>query len=170
MTSRLFPPNDLYVDLDGLLANFDRYFLECFGVPCNQDNYEPPDMWKWIREHGKFYRNLPEFDYTQSLWKSLKELHPNPIILTGIPHSIPNVADHKREWVEEHIGPDVQVIACASRNKKDFCNPGDILIDDRTKYRHLWWGRGGIFIHHTNPDQTIADFKTVLRTVPGWAC
>jgi uncharacterized protein YfaT (DUF1175 family) len=33
--------------------------------------------------------------------------------------------------------------------------PGDILIDDFDKYRHLWIEAGGIFIHHTSAAASI---------------
>ena len=32
---------------------------------------------------------------------------------------------------------------------------GDVLIDDRAKYRHLWEEAGGIFIHHTSASSSI---------------
>ena len=34
--------------------------------------------------------------------------------------------------------------------------PGDILIDDWPKYKHLWEEAGGIFILHTSAAQSIA--------------
>jgi hypothetical protein len=159
---------ELYVDLDGVLGNFDKHFLDCFKVPCTQDTYEPPQMWDWIRAHGNFYREIPPYDYLQYFWGQLLHFHSDPIILTGIPYSIPHVEEQKRQWVDTYLGSNVGMIACRSVDKKNYCNPGDILIDDRTKYRHLWLEKGGIYILHTNHHQTIADLSAIVRSVPGW--
>jgi hypothetical protein len=34
-------------------------------------------------------------------------------------------------------------------------HPGDILVDDYLKYRHLWEEAGGVFIHHTSASNTL---------------
>jgi hypothetical protein len=34
-------------------------------------------------------------------------------------------------------------------------HPGDILVDDYLKYRHLWEEAGGVFVHHTSARHTI---------------
>jgi hypothetical protein len=35
------------------------------------------------------------------------------------------------------------------------CRPGDILIDDWTKYQHLWLAAGGRWITHTSAENSV---------------
>jgi 5'(3')-deoxyribonucleotidase len=146
----------LFVDLDGVLADFDTGFELCFGVRPNQDNYEPPGMWDLVRNHGNFYRELPMMKDAHTLMRGLLVWHPQPIILTGIPHSIPRVVEQKIAWVEEHLGNQYPVICCPSVDKHKHGRPADILIDDRLKYSKHWINMGGIFIHYQDLNTTLA--------------
>ena len=40
-----------------------------------------------------------------------------------------------------------------------YVGAGDILIDDWTKYRHLWLAAGGIWITHTSAQGSIAELR-----------
>lgn len=140
----------LFVDLDGVLAEFDGYYSEQFGVTIDRNIVDPPNFWDNIRAHGQFYRNLPVKDGALELWEGAKQLHPKPIILTGCPTSVPGVAEQKREWVNEHIDWRATLICCQSKHKRLYGKPGDILIDDWEKYKHLWEEMGGIFVLHTS--------------------
>lgn len=151
----------IFLDCDGVLADFDGYYETCFGQRPNQDSYEPPDLWDNVRKHGSFYRNLPLMPDAMELWDGVKKFHSNPIILTGIPHSIRNVKEQKTAWVEEHF--DCPVICCFSKDKCKFGEVYDILVDDRLKYAHFWKDMGGIFIHHTSARNSLAALANHYR-------
>lgn len=51
--------------------------------------------------------------------------------------------------------PDTTMICCLSKNKRDYMKPGDVLVDDWTRYRPLWEEAGGIFIHHKSAKESI---------------
>ena len=57
-------------------------------------------------------------------------------------------AENKRAWVRRYLGDHVEVRCCRAREKCLHAAPGDILIDDWTKYRHLWINAGGRRITH----------------------
>jgi len=152
----------LYIDLDGVLADFDGGYEKLFGVRPDQDNYEPPDMWDNIRSQKAFYRDLPEMPGMHDLWKELTKFDPDATILTGVPYSIPDVAKQKRDWVLEHLGPTVDVIPCRSIDKHKYGVPGDILVDDRLKYSNIWTNMGGLFVHH------VDNLTTVRRVAALW--
>lgn len=44
--------------------------------------------------------------------------------------------------------------------------PGDVLVDDNLKYRELWETAGGVFIHHTSAEQTIAELVQIGMLEP----
>ena len=144
----------IFLDLDGVLSDFDGHYEALFEVRPNQDTYDPPDFWDRIREHGRFFRTQPMMKDAMVLWNAVKHLR--PIILTGIPRSIPHVGHQKRQWVDEHLGRDVQVYCCPSKDKCKWGKPGDILVDDRIKYSGYWIEMGGVFIHHTSALTSIA--------------
>lgn len=144
----------LFLDLDGVLADFDGYYETQFGVRPNQDTYDPPEFWDCILNHGSFFRDQPPMADAFELWQGV--LHLNPIILSGIPYSIPDVATQKRAWVNEHLGSHVKLICCPSRSKCKYGLSGDVLVDDRLKYAGYWTDMGGVFIHHRAAKPTLA--------------
>lgn len=154
----------LFIDLDGVLGDFYGYYETCFGAKPEQTE-SSPEFWDNIRSHGNFYREQPLLPDALELWEGAKLLHSNPIILSGIPRSIPRVADQKLRWVRQHIGPRVQLITCYSRDKWKFGQPGDILVDDRLKYISHWLGMNGIFVHHKSAKQSLAELQ-VLYSKP----
>jgi len=144
----------IYVDLDGVLADFDTQYFRVFRQPPNRDADEPPDMWDRIRESGRFFRDMFPMPDAYELWRYLEPF--NPTVLTGAPPSVPDAAEQKRAWVTAHFGATVPVICCKSRDKcKHMAEPGALLIDDWEKYRHLWLAAGGKWITHRNADSTI---------------
>lgn len=143
----------LFVDLDGVLADFDQHHENLFGR--RPDGHDAD--WEKITKHGFFYATMPLMKDARELWDYLKRYE--PIILTGVPSSDGDrCADQKRAWGLVHLGA-ANMITCASKDKATFCVPGDILIDDRIKYKHLWEGAGGIWITHTSASDTIKQLK-----------
>jgi 5'(3')-deoxyribonucleotidase len=145
----------LFLDCDGVLADFDAAFKAAFG-------HEPRDyessrgssvFWRDIRNDApEFYRNLPLMPDARELFDAVKHLR--PIILTGCPMGGWAEAQ-KIAWAAEHF-PGTPMITCMSRDKRVFCQPGDILVDDLLRYRDRWIEAGGVFVHHTSAKSTLA--------------
>lgn len=146
--------NQLFIDCDGVLADFDTSAEQLF----NQNSRDAekalgtPAFWRRIREQDSFYSRLPLLPDAMELYQAIAHL--NPIILTGCPAG-GWAEPQKMEWATRHF-PGVRMITCLSREKCRFLGrPGDILVDDYLKYRHLWEQAGGIFVHHQTAKQTI---------------
>lgn len=146
----------LFLDMDGVLADFDGYYRQQFGVSLDRRSVQdPPGMWENIRSHGRFYRAVPPMADARQLLDATRHL--NPIILTGVPRTqVPEAEEHKREWLAEHFGADLPIICCRSSEKRLHGKPGDVLVDDWFKYRHLWEEMGGTFVLHTSAAESIA--------------
>lgn len=155
----------LFIDLDGVLADFDSYFERVFGQRNDHNAPEPPDFWSKLGAHadGHFYAGLEPMLDARELWAGALALHPSPVILTGIPHSLPHAESDKRAWVARHFGADTKVICCASKDKRLHGKPGDVLIDDWQKYRHLWEDMGGVFVLHTTAAASLAAVSELMR-------
>ena len=146
--------NQVFLDCDGVLADFDRAARQIFGMESREaeDLLGEEEFWRCIRTSGKFYRDLPLLPDALELYRAVEHLH--PVILTGCPRggwSEPQ----KVAWAEQHF-PGVHVITCASRDKVlHMKHTGDVLVDDYLKYRKLWEQAGGIFVHHISAQQSI---------------
>lgn len=150
----------MFVDLDGVLADFNAAYLALTGVAI--DRVAEPDF-EAMRAHGRFYEDLPLLPGAMDFWHRVGLLTPdgNPIILTGVPRSIPEAAAQKRRWVDRHLGQ-VGMFACRSREKALHGAPGDILIDDWSRYQKRWEATGGVFIHHKTQAASLAQLRAVL--------
>ena len=76
----------LWLDCDGVLANFDKRFLELSGGISGkdyEDTYGSKAFWKLIRNDDEFFYNLELMPNAMKLWDWCKPL--DPTILTGCP-------------------------------------------------------------------------------------
>ena len=143
----------IFVDMDGVLADFDTGHEIVFGLrSCKKaDNVD----WQAVRAVVGFYERLPPMPDMQELWAHVAKYR--PIILTGVPSSVAEAADNKRAWVRKHIGSHVEVRCCRSSEKSLHAQVGDILIDDWEKYCHLWLARGGRWVTHRSAAESIRE-------------
>lgn len=147
----------LFVDMDGVLADFDSGYEAAFGVrpSIHADNVD----WELVREHKHFYLNLPPMPDFAELWRFIAPLR--PVVLTGVPKSVAEASDSKRAWAQRWLG-DTEIRTCRSSETCLHAKPGDILIDDWEKYRRKWEKAGGIWITHTSAASTIAQLSTLV--------
>lgn len=145
----------LYLDLDGVMANFDGHYKTTFGtMPREFDTDET--MWEKIIATPKFFRNMSPFPGAQEFFRLIKSL--DPIILTSCPHKerdyYKTVAVEKREWVREHLSRDVLVLPMLHGDCKWLFmhQAGDILIDDWKVNIQHWKYNGGVGIKHIPHD------------------
>lgn len=143
----------LYLDCDGVLADFERGATAALGLPTRayEKKHGLGRFWKKLAQTPDFYFGLPLLPGAERLFGAVRHL--NPIILTGLPMG--NwAADQKMRWAAKYF-PGVRMITCMARDKRDHAREGDVLVDDNSKYRHLWEHAGGIFIHHKDVATTI---------------
>jgi hypothetical protein len=148
----------LFVDMDGVLADFDAHHEAVFGV--RSSTLTDIVDWSRVRETGDFYLSIPPMPGMIELWTFVEPHH--PIVLTGVPYSVPEAPEQKRAWVHRHLGADVEVRCCRSAEKCRHAQLGDILIDDWEKYQSLWLAKGGLWITHVSAAQTIDRLRAIL--------
>lgn len=139
------------LDLDGVLADFDKKVFEIFGVT----SAELPTKKMWSRLADPKLNFFDSLEWTpdgKELFEFARQF--NPTIITGMPWG--NWAEaQKRRWCARELGEDIKVITCMSKDKHTFADVGDILVDDREKARAEWVRVGGVFIHHTSAQNSI---------------
>ena len=146
----------LYCDLDGVLADFDGYYQRAFGADPRGGSGVVD--WDALRLLGDFYADVPLLPDGRLLWNQMASWE--PIVLTALPYSIPEVADYKRNWVRRHLGEDIKVICCKSRTKHLYARPGDVLVDDRDVDREAWVAAGGVFVPYRSARQVVDVLQT----------
>ena len=151
----------IYLDLDGVMADFDTHFIDYFGV--DPQSLDDDVMWKMINGYHEFYANLPLMKDAKELFgKIVWDFECDVTILTACPKSnYKNAAIQKRAWVRKHLSKHLTVIPMlGGANKALFMHePGDILIDDMEKNCKAWEELGGKAIFHKNAADTIAKLK-----------
>ena len=154
-------PRRVFVDMDGVLADFDTRYRALFGEPPDRTQPTPDWFWPTVREAGAFFEDLDPLPDAQQLWDGLAKY--DPTVLSGIPtvEEMADAAAQKRRWLQRHFG-DVPHIFCRSKDKCLHGQPGDILIDDWTKYRNRWVKMGGIFVVHTSAEQSLREVHALM--------
>lgn len=70
----------IFVDLDGVMANFDKRALEILGKPfIRHDN----SIWDTLEKYQDFFQGLEPMPDAFTLWREIEKF--KPIILTAIP-------------------------------------------------------------------------------------
>jgi hypothetical protein len=144
----------LFLDLDGVLADFDRGVQEVTGR--RPEELPLKAMWAALARVPRFFETLATMEDAEALWRFCAPHHPT--ILTGLPLGS-WAPEQKRRWVARMLGKHVPVITCMSREKPQWSGPGHVLVDDRASLREGWERKGGIFVHHTSAEQSIAALR-----------
>jgi hypothetical protein len=142
----------LFLDLDGVLADFDRGVVAVTGK--RPEQLPMKEMWRALSRHADFFGTLDFMHDAQELWAFCAPHRPT--ILTGLPLGS-WAPEQKKRWVARMLGAEVPVITCMAREKARYASPGAILVDDREKARDPWEAAGGCFILHRNAADSIAE-------------
>jgi len=144
----------IYLDCDGVLADFDSSAEAILGMPSTafEQLRGAGQFWKRLAAADGFFERLGLMPDAGELYEAVKAQA--PIILTGMPHG-DWAEPQKRAWAARHF-PGVPVITTTAALKREYCHPGDVLVDDRDQHRGAWEASGGVFIHHRSARQSIA--------------
>ncbi|TNC72169.1 hypothetical protein [Rubellimicrobium roseum] len=150
----------LFLDCDGVLADFDAYATEILGLPPREfeARHGRKAFWSRIAGHEDFFFKLPLMPDARELWSAVEHLH--PVILTGTPLGT-WAAPQKMRWAARHF-PQARMITTMARAKREHMEaPGDVLVDDTLKYRPLWEEAGGVFVPHRSARESLAALRAL---------
>lgn len=149
----------IYLDCDGVLADFDRGAEAVLGMHPRafEQRFGIKAFWSRLAKAPGFFANLERLPGAETLYDAVRDR--NPIILTGLPLGR-WAAPQKRAWAERHF-PGVPVITTSAALKREHCHPGDVLVDDRDQYRRLWEEAGGVFVHHKDARSSIGALRAL---------
>lgn len=152
----------LYLDVDGVFADFDKKVVEVTGKhPQDQNENE---MWaamkKYAKEHPEvqMWGDLDLLSDAMKLWSYVKDYNPTFLTSTGT-WAAEKASKEKHAWIKKHFpGHDVITVP-RSKMKSNYAAKNHILVDDRMKSIGPWREAGGIGILHKSASDTIAQLK-----------
>lgn len=156
--------NKIYLDMDGVLADFDRGVKELLHLePVEQSKAtEAQDdiLWAAAKEVGNFYDKLEPIEGAVAMYEKLHSIYGDKCeILSAVPkprRGIVTAKDDKINWVRRILSKDIVVNIVHRAEKKDFAkDKGCILIDDLEKNIREWEAAGGTGIHFTSVEETL---------------
>jgi phosphoglycolate phosphatase-like HAD superfamily hydrolase len=170
----------IFCDLDGVLVDFDRGFLELPGNPekLTTKEYEEKhglnSIWTIIEQGGEdYWINLKWTKDGRELWDYLKRY--DPIILSAPSLSQTSITG-KTKWVAQNLNIDQEPITQPEdlqpdsrlvlyKDKYKFAKTeNDILIDDTEKKLTDWTEAGGTGILHNDATDTIRVVEELMTS------
>jgi hypothetical protein len=159
----------IYLDMDGVVANFEKRYIELFGdspdgcvsldYTNSRDKKEFSENWKSFID-GKNFETLDWWPGGPELITYLCQLSPDMVEIlssSGGNKYHDEVVEQKKKWVENFNLPDnwkINIVAGRKR-KAEYATPDSILIDDTKDVIDAFRYAGGIGIHHKDCGNTI---------------
>tara|TARA_B100001287_G_scaffold255541_1_gene239735 strand:- start:4733 stop:6703 length:1971 start_codon:yes stop_codon:yes gene_type:complete len=143
--------SEIYVDMDGVLADFFGDWKKLIGKDWRTIKDIGPALQK-IRDTEDFWLNLPMTSNAKNLLNLIKDVKGNYKILSSPLPDDPNSEPHKREWIKKNLSffPPQDVIITFDKAKfaKQQDGTPNILIDDYGVNIQKWEAAGGVGFKH----------------------
>lgn len=174
------PSTKIYLDLDGVLADFFHEYAKLAGVPENQfgrHDYRSippaktdPTLDKMIGTD--FFHRLPKFSSSDDLVNLvLNYVDEYNICSSPLRNDNENSEHWKREWIKDNLNTQPSDIIITGTKEKYAVNKDgspNILIDDRRQVLDRWIAKGGIGIKFQADEDSLAVVAKGLKTAYGY--
>jgi len=167
-------PMKIYIDMDGVLCDFDKGIFDIDGKTRPEDleqDHPEKDLWKHIDKIGGpyiFYKNLGWHPEGVKLWEYLKN-KPNIEILSSLGGNNPDkfsTQKGKEEWLRKNnINIPYNFSQRAVEKQKWVRGKNSILIDDYEPNITDWTRAGGTAIHFKKADDAINQLKKLSENI-----
>jgi len=157
----------IFLDMDGVVADFNAYAKELVGYTAPGKRYPPKD-WDKIKVNPRLYRELPVIEGSEFFVERVRQLANENELSLKFLSAVPRQNDvgwvfwDKIEWCKTYF-PGIPVwFGPYSRDKHVHCVDADILIDDREDNIQDWTQVGGVGILHTDFITSIRELEHIL--------
>ena len=164
----------LYVDMDGVLADFYGPFNRMAGVSSWKEAPKSVTLGvlKKITKQDDFWINLKVLPDVPQLMSAIKSLFGGEYkLLSKAIVGDPNAVKQKKQWAQQNLSPlpNETIIMPATANKGIYAKQADgtpnILIDDFGYNIKKWEQAGGIGVQHKTGavNTTIQQLKAAIK-------
>ena len=165
----MFEVKKIYIDMDGVLADFDKGVSDICGmIPKTDQTVHDEEwdnkLWAGVKAAGHFYDMLDPLPGAVEMFKTIYEAFGDKFeILTGIPkekRGIDTAAEDKIKWTRRLLSETVVINTVYRAEKQQFClGPEYVLIDDHPTNIKEWVEMGGTGVFHVDAKSTIEKLK-----------
>jgi len=162
----------LYLDLDGVLANFETRYHELFGQSSKEgrDKKEFGNNWPNFVK-GENFANLdkwPGADQLLYFVERLRIFHDVKVEIlssSGGEKFHNEVSEQKTRWLKTHNIHYKTNFVPGRIHKSKYATPYSVLIDDTPDVIDNFNNAGGIGILHTNLEKTLERLRDIFNVV-----
>jgi len=159
---------DVYVDMDGVLTDFERRFEQFAGVTPEEfmsqktievgERKATEQFWDLIDNQigVRYWAGMPWMPEGETLYKHIKKY--KPTILTS-PSRDESSRIGKGVWIKRNMSGTPYIFGFKASGKAKYAAPNAILIDDREDNIQSWKQAGGIGILYKSTDQVIHELS-----------
>ena len=169
---RATPKTKIYLDMDGVLANFFHEYAKLAGVKTYRDippASADPTLEKMVGTD--FFSKLPKFPTADSLVKLvLRYVDHYNICSSPLRKDEINSGNHKKIWLKQNLNPQPKDIIITSIKERHAVQPDgtpNILIDDRGTNIVAWRANGGIGIKYQADEDSLQMVANELNKAYG---
>ena len=162
----------LYLDMDGVLADFFSEYAKLAGISSGNYRDVPPAKTDPTLDKivgTDFFARLPKFPTTDALVNMIVRLHGEYHICSSpLRGDHEGSSRHKQTWIENHLNPKpASVILTGRKHEHAKQNDGtpNILIDDRRSNILEWEDAGGLGIKYQADEDSIHHVEKALRRI-----
>jgi len=152
----------VYVDLDGVLADFFSEYAKLAGIKDGNYRSVPPaknDPTLDLMIGTDFFARLPKFHSADQLIHIVVKVYGEYHICSSpLRGDHENCAKNKRIWIQNHLTPPPSTVIITPNKAKYAIQPDgtpNILIDDRTENIIKWNAAGGIGIKYQADEDSL---------------
>ena len=166
--NKLNKTTEIYVDMDGVLADFFGEWAKLMNVDHFSDihkQHDIDDALQKIRDTDDFWLQLPLLPEAKKLLSLIKKVKGEYNICTSPLADDPNSEPHKREWIKKNLAFFPPKNIYITHNKPQYATAqngsANILIDDYGVNINAWEAAGGIGFKHKDHkfERTAKDIK-----------
>ena len=165
----LDPSTEIYVDMDGVLADFFGEWAKLMGVDSFRDIKDAGPALAKIRATDNFWLRLPVLPQAEQLLSLIKQVKGEYNICTSPLADDPNCEQHKHEWIKKNLAFFPPKNIHITHNKPQFAKSqngsANILIDDYGVNINAWEAAGGIGFKYKDHkfERTAKDIKQHIQ-------
>lgn len=172
---------EISLDMDGVVANMDKAIYDKFGLSFPKDQIPDEDfkrlresIYQGISNDPDFWIEIEPYEGYYEFYKRL-QAYGTIQIVSAIPRHLSCYSPEaemcrrqKTEWIRMHFGKEQSenvIVTKAAWKQKYISKSHDvisILVDDMTSNIENWKSCGGLGVHHTSFEDSLAQIRSQL--------